>query len=178
MTTNSTRSFADRTVIGVDELNAQAAPRNLKDVADDAVLVVEWAFQFSIENESESERTKQMETEIGMTATSGTEVSNHVSAKARFSGFGFSAEANASTQSKTFTSIETSNKTRVTDKYVIPSHSSIYVYKRKYRFRCNTWVYWAPENAWLEMGGKKVEAQFDNEIVANQELISPAELKN
>jgi len=85
MTTNSTPSFADRTVIGVNELNAQAAPKNLKDVANDAALVgqirqvfddgkqssvivdvellsVEWAFQFSIENESKSERTKQMET--------------------------------------------------------------------------------------------------------------------
>jgi hypothetical protein len=157
MTTNSTPSFANRTVISVDELNAQAAPRNVKDVADDAVLVgqirqifddgkqssvivdvellsVEWAFQFSIENESKSERTKQMETEIGMTVTSGTEVSNSISAKAGFSGFGFSAEVNASTQSKTFTSIETSNKTKVTDKYVVTPHSSIYTYKTQYKF--------------------------------------------
>jgi hypothetical protein len=28
------------------------------------------------------------------------------------------------------------------------------------------------------MGGKKVQGQFVNEIIANQELISPVELKN
>ncbi|RFN43764.1 hypothetical protein FIE12Z_12011 [Fusarium flagelliforme] len=192
-------SFADRIVIDGNE--PKSTPRNLKDVADGTVLVgqlrqvfqnetkdsmivdiellsVEWVFQFSVENDSKGERTKQMETEVGMTVTSGREVADSVSASAGFSGFGFTAEVNASTQTKTFTSLETSKKMRVTDTYNVPPESSIFVYKRQYKFRCRSWLYCAQHDAWVEVDGKKVQAYFAHEIIANQELISPAELTN
>lgn len=199
MTKNATPSVADRTVIGDYEIEGKQ--RNLKDVADGTVLVgqirqvfdslwqismiidvelvsIEWAFQFSIENDGSGNRTYQRETEIGMTVTSGKEVSESVSANAGFSGWGFSAEIDASKETKTFNTAETSKKTRVTDTYSIPPESSIFVYKKQYKFRCRPWIYLDLGKVWLEHNGKKCEAHFNTEIIANQELISPVELTN
>lgn len=147
--------FADRIIL--DPNQPKATPRNLKDVAEGTVLVgqidqvfdsnkqiwtvidvellsAEWMFQFSIENEGKGQRTKQETTEIGMVVTSGTETSESVSASAGFSGWGFSAEVNSDLETKTFTSLETSQKRTVTDTYTCPPESSIFVYKRKYKF--------------------------------------------
>ncbi|KAI1069010.1 hypothetical protein LB507_006073 [Fusarium sp. FIESC RH6] len=197
MTNNATRSFADRIVIDDFEINGKQ--RNLKDVADGNLLVgqmrqvidsmkkgslvidvellsVEWVLQFSLENEGKGEFVRQKETEVGMTVTEGEEVSESISAKAGFSGWGFSAEVNGSKETKTFTTIETSNKTTVKDTYNVPPDTSIFVYKKKYNFRCRPWIYWDSENAWLENNGKRVEAHFYNSIIANEELITPVEL--
>jgi hypothetical protein len=194
----TTRSFADRIIVGDHELHS--APRNLKDVADGKVLVgqirqvldsgsqsnliidveilsAEWVFQFSIENESKGQRTREEETELGMSVTQGKEVSDSVSASAGFSGWGFSAEVNASTETKTFTTVETTSVKRVKDTYHCPPESSIFVYKRKYKFKCRPWIYSEAHDAWYNHpDGRKIEAEFVNEIIANQELISPVAL--
>jgi hypothetical protein len=133
-------------------------------------------FQFSIENEGKGQRTKQETTEIGMVVTSGTETSESVSASAGFSGWGFSAEVNSDLETKTFTSLETSQKRTVTDTYTCPPESSIFVYKRKYNFRCRTWLYSKSRDAWYESSKGKLQSSFVNEIIANQELISPTAL--
>lgn len=189
--------LADRIIL--DPKQPKAIPRNLKDVAEGTVLVgqivqvfessmgiwtivdvelvsAEWMFQFSIENEGKGQREKQETTEIGMVVTSGTETSNSVNASAGFSGFGFSAEVNASTETKTFSSLETSQKRTVTDTYTCPPESSIFVYKRKYTFRCRTWLYSKSRDAWYESPKGKLQSSFVNEIIANQELISPTAL--
>ncbi|KAJ5216381.1 uncharacterized protein N7498_002788 [Penicillium cinerascens] len=145
-------------------------------ITDVELYKCEWAFQFSIENESEGTRTKMESTELGMVVTEGREVSESVSASAGFSGFGFSATVNGSTESKTFTSSETSQIKRIEDTYVIPAKSSIFVYKRKYFFRCTTWFYHKGEKAYLKAGSRKTEGIFENSIVANEELISPTRL--
>ncbi|KAJ5278906.1 hypothetical protein N7478_004278 [Penicillium angulare] len=194
-----TRSFADRIILDPSELTS--ANRNLKDVADCVVLVgqtrkilddgtesnvivdvelfsAEWALQFSIDNDGKGERTKEMTTEIGMTTTSGKEVSTSVSASAGFSGWGVSAEVNASIEEKSFNTMETSTLTRVTDTYTCPSESAIFVYKRRYKFCCRTWLYNAAQNAWFESNTGRIEGYFTNEIASNQELISPLALSS
>ena len=189
--------LADR--IYFDPRQRNATPRNLKDVAEGVCLVgqmredlgaewkgqqitdiellsAEWEFQFSIDNESKGEQTKKEKTTLGMTATSGKEVANSVSASAGFSGWGFSAEVNASTETRTFNSIETSDIREVEDTYTCPPESSIFVYKRRYRFRCRAWFSCEVRNAWCEWNESRMEAVFVNEITANQELISPVAL--
>lgn len=193
------RSLADR--ITVDPRLRNSIARNLKDVADGTVLVgqintpydgtsnsaliidvelvsAEWMFQFSIENDSKGQREKEETTEVGMTVTSGKETSDSVSASAGFSGWGFSASVNASTETKTFTSLETTSKKTVRDTYIVPAESSIFVYKRKYKFRCRAWLYDGNANAYYEASEGKLESSFATEIIANQELISPTELRN
>lgn len=176
--------------------------RNLKDVADGKVLVgqirevlesgsesamivdvellsAEWVFQFSIENDSKATRTREEETTIGMSVTQGKEVSESVSASAVFSGWGFLAQINASTETKTFTAVETTNVKRVKDTYQFPPEASIFVYKRKYKFKCRPWIYWKAQNAWFNYpDGRKMQGEFANEITSNQELISPVALSN
>ncbi|OBS22716.1 hypothetical protein FPOA_09048 [Fusarium poae] len=195
--------FADRIVVG-DERRPNPVVRNLRDDADGTILVgqirqlshrqnvtpiwlmidvellsAEWAFQFSIENESNGTRTKEESTEIGMNVSSGREVSNSVSASAGFAGFGFSAQVSGSNETKTFSTLETSSIRTVRDTYTCPPHSSIFVYKRRYRFRCRTWFLAPGIDAWVENpDGVKIESQFENEIFANQELISPVALTN
>ncbi|KAE8151800.1 hypothetical protein BDV25DRAFT_138514 [Aspergillus avenaceus] len=121
-------------------------------------------------------RTKEESTEIGMTVSSGSEVSNSVSASAGFSGFGFSAEVSGTHESRTFNSVETSTLRTVTDTYTCPPRSSIFVYKRRYKFRCRAWFFYESKNAWCEEKKGKIEGEFINEITANQELISPVAL--
>ncbi|KAG8670517.1 hypothetical protein FPOAC2_09879 [Fusarium poae] len=195
--------FADRIVVG-DERRPNPVARNLRDDADGTILVgqmrqaalmqigtliwlminvellsADWAFQFSIENESNGTRTKEETTEIGMNVSSGREVSNSVYASAGFTGFGFSAQVGGSTETKTFSTLETSSIRTVRDTYVCPPHSSIFVYKRRYKFRCRTWFLAPGVHAWVENpNGVKIESQFENEIIANQELISPVALTN
>ncbi|KIL90125.1 hypothetical protein FAVG1_06864 [Fusarium avenaceum] len=114
-----------------------------------------------------------------MNVTQGKEVSDFVSASAGFSGWGFSAEVNASTETKTFTAVETTSVKRVKDTYNCPPESSIFVYKRKYKFKCRPWIYAESLDAWYNSpDGKKIEAEFVNEIIANQELISPVALSS
>jgi hypothetical protein len=193
----ATLPLADRIIVDPNQPNS--TPRNLKEVAEGRVLVgqtrklfdstsrvwliidvelvaAEWMFQFSIENEGKGQREKQETTEIGMVVTSGTETSSTVSASAGFTGWGFSAEVNSSIESKTFNSIETSEKRTVTDTYTCPPESSIFVYKKKYNFRCRTWIYDEGRNVWCETSKGKMESSFVNEIIANQELISPTPL--
>jgi hypothetical protein len=95
-------------------------------VIDVELVSAEWMFQFSIENEGKGQRTKEETTEIGMVVTSGTGTSNSVSASAGFSGWGFSAEVNSSTETKTFSSLETSQKRTVRDTYTCPPEPSIF----------------------------------------------------
>ncbi|KAI6756027.1 hypothetical protein HG530_011763 [Fusarium avenaceum] len=200
MSKSRTQRFADRITVGDDE--PHSAQRNLKDVADGKVLVgqirqvlddgtessliidvellsAEWVFQFSIENESKGMRTREEETELGMSVTQGKEVSDSVSASAGFSGWGFSASVNASTETKKFTNVETTSVKRVKDTYNCPPEASIFVYKRKYKFKCRTWIYWEAQEAWFNYpDGRKIEAEFVSEITCNQELISPVALSS
>ncbi|KAH6970243.1 hypothetical protein DER45DRAFT_608947 [Fusarium avenaceum] len=200
MSEATTWSFANRIVVGDHELHS--AQRNLKDDADGKVLVgqmcqaiddksvleliidvellsAEWVFQFSIENDSKGMRTREEETELGMTVTHGKEVSESVSASAGFSGWGFSAQVNASTETKTFTSVETTSVKRIKDTYQCPPEASIFVYKRKYKFKCRPWIYYKAQNAWFNYpDGRKMQAEFVNEITSNQELISPVALSS
>jgi hypothetical protein len=100
-------------------------------------------------------------------------------AVAGFSGWGFSAQVNASTETKTFTTVETTKVKRVKDTYYCPPEASIFVYKRKYKFKCRPWFYSEAEKAWYNYpDGRKIEAEFVNEITANQELISPVRLSS
>lgn len=140
------------------------------------LLSAEWVFQFSIENDGKGNRIKEEETELGMTVASGREVAESVSASAGFSGWGFSAEVSGSTETRTFSSIETSNIKRVKDTYTCPPESAIFVYKRRYKFRCRSWFFSEANDEWYETKNGKIEAQFVNEITANQELISPVAL--
>ncbi|KAJ5909611.1 hypothetical protein N7504_004254 [Penicillium tannophilum] len=193
--------FADRIIVDPRKSKSGSTPRNLKDVAESPVLVgqihrllddgtkseliidvellsAEWAFQFSIENESDAIRIKENTTELGMTVTQGSEISESVSASAGFAGWGFSAEINGSTETRTFTSVETQTLSRVVDTYTCPPHTSIFVYKRKFKFRCRTWFYDQVGNRWLESSTGKIEAVFANEITADRELIITEELKD
>lgn len=198
MAGHASQHFAERIIVDHDLPNS--THRNLRDVADGTILVgqfrevlegrmetelitniellsEEWILQFSIENESKGSRSKEETTEIGMTVTSGTEVSNSIHASAGFSGWGFSAEVNGSTESKTFNTVETSSVQKVTDTYDIPPESSIFVYKKRYRFLCRPWFYCPALDAWIEdESGVKIEARSAIEITANEELISPVAL--
>lgn len=102
--------------------------------------------------------------------------SESVSASAGFSGWGFSAEVNASAEWKTFNALETSVKKTVTDTYTCPAESSNYVYKRKYKFRCRTWISDGKRDAWFESTNGRMQSSFVTEIIAKQELISPVAL--
>lgn len=199
MAEHASQHFAERIIVDHDLPNS--THRNLRDVADGTVIVgqfrhvledgmktelitniellsEEWIFQFSIENESEGSRSKEETTEIGMTVTSGKEVSDSIKASAGFSGWGFSAEVNGSIETKTFNTVETSSVQKVTDTYTIPPEASIFVYKKRYRFLCRPWFYYPMLDAWIEdRSGVKIEAQSVIEITANQELISPVALK-
>lgn len=107
MSKSNIQNFAHKIVVG--DYGLHAVQRNLKDVADGKVLVgqicqvlgpnfrliidvellsVEWTSQFIIENDNKGERTHEEETELGMTVTQDTEVSDSVSASAGFSGWG------------------------------------------------------------------------------------------
>jgi hypothetical protein len=99
-----------------------------------------------------------------------------VSASAGFSGWGFSAEVSGSTETKTFSSTETSSVKEVEDTYTCPAGSSIFVYKRRYNLRSKVWFLDDQKDAWLEVDGRKLEGFFVSEITANQELISPVAL--
>lgn len=197
MAQDESHHFADRIII---HDRHEAAQRNLQDVADGVVLVgqirqvlddgskidlvinvellsAEWVLQCRIENDGAVERTRQETTDLGMTVKEGTEVAASVTASAGFSGWSFSAQVGGSLESKTFSLIETSTMKRVTDTYTCPARSAIFVYKRRYKFRCRTWFFHQPTKHWLESNAGKLEAQFVNEITANQELISPVALR-
>lgn len=60
--------------------------------------------------------------------------------------------------------------------YTCAAESSIFVYKRQYKFRCRVWFYDERRDAWCEAYGRKMEGFFVNEITANEELISPVAL--
>lgn len=112
-----------------------------------------------------------------MIITSGKEVSDSVRASAGFSGWGFSVEVGVSIESKTFNTTETSSVQKVTDTYVVPPESSIFVYKRLYKFRCRSWFYDSLYGSRIEtLAGFPIEGQFFSEITTNQELISPVAL--
>jgi hypothetical protein len=202
MDQNRPQSIADRIIFNPHE--RAGSNRNLRDEADGVVLVgqlktpalnvdsielwlvtdvelisAEWMFQFSIENESNGERTKEETTEIGMKVTTGKEVSDSVSASAGFSGWGFSAQVNASTETRTFNSLETSSVRTMRDTYTCPPHSSIFVYKRRYTFRCKLWMHEKRTNTFVAPDGKgKYLGEYVHEIIANQELISSVALSS
>ncbi|KAG4263748.1 hypothetical protein FPRO03_09024 [Fusarium proliferatum] len=177
MAPNISEHVAERIV--VDHNLPNSAHRNLRDVADATVLVgqfrevfegvirtelitnielqsAEWVLQFSIENEAKGTRTLEETTELGMTITSGKEVSDSVRASAGFSGWGFSVEVGGSMESKTFNTTETSSVQKVTD--------TSWFYDSLYGSRIET------------LAGFPIEGQFFSEITANQELISPVAL--
>ncbi|KAG4291450.1 hypothetical protein FPRO06_03335 [Fusarium proliferatum] len=177
MAQNISEHVAERIV--VDHNLPNSAHRNLRDVADATVLVgqfrevfegvirtelitnielqsAEWVLQFSIENEAKGTRTLEETTELGMTITSGKEVSDSVRASAGFSGWGFSVEVGGSMESKTFNTTETSSVQKVTD--------TSWFYDSLYGSRIET------------LAGFPIEGQFFSEITTNQELISPVAL--
>ncbi|RKL29170.1 hypothetical protein BFJ72_g12079 [Fusarium proliferatum] len=198
MAQNIGEHVAERIVLDPNRPNFE--DRNLRDVADGTVLVgqfrevfesgiktelitdielqsAEWVLQFSIENEAKGTRTMEESTELGMTVTSGQDVSESVKASAGFSGWGFSVEVSGSIESKTFNKTETSSVQKITDTYVVPPESSIFVYKRRYKFRCRSWFHDSVYGSKIEtQSGIPIEGQFFNEITANQELISPVAL--
>ena len=148
-------------------------------VTDVELISAEWKHQFSIENNSDGDRTYDKTTEIGMTVTTGKELADSVSARAGFSGWSFSAQLDASTETKTFNSLETSSGSTMTDRYTCPPHTSIHVYKRKYTFRCKLWVHESRTNTFVTPNGKgKYLGEYVHEIVANRELVSPVALSS
>jgi hypothetical protein len=64
----------------------------------------------------------------------------------------------------------------VANTYTCPPESSIFVYKRKYTFRCRTWLYSKSRDACYESYKGKLQSSFVDEIIVNQELISPTAL--
>lgn len=114
-----------------------------------------------------------------MRVTTGKEVSDSVSTSAGFSGWGFSAQVNASTETRTLNSLETSNVSTMRDTYTCLPHSSIFVYKRKYVFRCKLWLHERGTNTFVAPDGKgKYLGEYVHEIIENQELISSVALSS
>ncbi|KAJ6033838.1 uncharacterized protein N7446_007871 [Penicillium canescens] len=140
-------------------------------VIDVELLEAKWIHQFTIEIPSDSTHSKEEKTEVGMSVTEGKEVVESVSASAGFSGWGFSAEVSGSTETRTFSSIETSELKTVTDTYNVPAKSDLWVYKPGYKFRCTL------HDAFAKDHKGKIQAHFVNTIVASHELMGPVELK-
>ncbi|KAI4943417.1 hypothetical protein J4E91_009326 [Alternaria rosae] len=113
----------------------------------------EWVEITVIHNNTDEKAEEERTYELGTTVTQGSEKVNSVSASAGFSGWGFSLNVGGSSESKTFQSIEVSEKTTHKRNIVVPANKSYYIYQKVFTFRLSIFFVWRDSQ---QFGGREL----------------------
>ncbi|KAJ5288945.1 hypothetical protein N7478_001975 [Penicillium angulare] len=100
------------------------------------LVSVEWTKEGSLENESYAIKIEKRPIQTGLTVTSGKANADSVSGSSSFAGWEFSYSADGKKETKAFNIVETSSVQTKEVESEVPPHSSVFVYRKKFTFRC------------------------------------------
>lgn len=117
-------------------------------------VLEEWVLDTAVHNNTEDPVSEERTLELGSTVTQGSEKVDSVSASAGFSGWGFSMNIGGSSERRTFSSTEASQRQTFRREIKVSPGKSTYLYQKEFTFKLSIFFVWRDSQ---QFGGKELK---------------------